>query len=190
MPGPGSSSLRTFYSLATEPVFKGILPGVYREIFKPKRPDNLEDESVGAFLSRRFGKPIADNIASAVFHGIYAGDVYQLSVRSIMPYLWETESRHRSVVKGAWDRTFGGLASIADEDIELVRHFGDRPPQTAKLEEIKSSSIFTFKGGIGELASTLEAKLQENPNVNIQQQTRIKELELNTEGPFPMVYHP
>ena len=189
MPGPGSSSIQTFISLATEPVFKGILSGVFGELFKPKRRDDLEDESVGSFLSRRFGSPIADNLASAILHGIYAGDVYQLSVRSIMPLLWNTEWRHQSVIKGAWDRAFGGLAPIADQDIKVIRDLARGPGLTEKLEAVKKSSVFTFKNGIGELAETLEAKLRENPNVDMRQQAAIEELKLNTEGPSSMVYN-
>lgn len=190
MPGPGSSSFQTFISLATEPVFKGIISGMFGELFKPNRPDELEDESVGSFLSRRFGPPIADNLASAILHGIYAGDVYELSVRSIMPYLWKTESRHQSIIKGAWNRAFGGPAPMADQDIKLVQDLATRPLATAKLEAIRESSVFTFKHGIGELAETLEARLQESPNVDIQQQTVIEELNLDTKGPSPMVYKP
>jgi protoporphyrinogen oxidase len=189
MPGPGSSSLQNFISLATEPVFKGIISGMFGELFKPKRPDDLEDESVGSFLSRRFGPPIADNLASAILHGIYAGDVYQLSVRSIMPYLWKTESRYQSIIKGAWNRALGGPAPMADQDIKLIQDLANRPLATAKLEAIKKSSVFTFKHGIGELAETLEAKLQESPNVDIQRQTAIEKLDLDTEGPSTMVYN-
>ncbi len=189
MPGPGSSSLQSFFSLATEPVFKGIISGMYGEFFKPNRPGDLEDESVGSFLSRRFGPPIADNLASAILHGIYAGDVYQLSVRSILPYLWNTESRYQSIIKGAWSRALGGPVPMADQDIKLIQDLANRPLATAKLEAIKKSSVFTFKHGIGELAETLEAKLQESPNVDIQQQTAIEELNLDTEGPSTMVYN-
>lgn len=190
MPGPGSSSFRTIISLATEPVFKGILSGMFRESFKPRRPDELKDESIGSFLSRRFGPPLADNVASAVLHGIYAGDVYQLSVRSIMPLLWKTEWRHQSVIKGVWNRVFGGPMPVPDQDIKLIEDRSGQPLATDKLEAVRKSSVFTFKNGIGELAEGLEAKLRESPNVNIQQQTAIEEVTLNTEGLYPMVYNP
>ena len=190
MPGPSISALQTFISLATEPVFKGILSGMFGELFKPRRPDDLEDESVGSFLSRRFGAPIADNLASAVLHGIYAGDVYQLSVRSIMPVLWKTEWRHQSVIKGVWDRAVGGPGPIADQDIKIIEDLSGRPLPTEKLEAVRKSSVFTFKNGIGELAERLETKLQESPNVDIQHQTAIEEVALSTEGPSPVVYNP
>lgn len=189
LPSPRSSLLQNFISLVTEPVFKGIVSGAFGELFKPKRPDDLEDESVGSFLSRRFGPPAADNLTSAVLHGIYAGDVYQLSVRSIMPYLWKTESRYQSIIKGAWKGAFGGPVPMADQDIKLFQDLADRPLATAKLEAIKNSSVFTFKHGIGELAETLEAKLQESPNVDIQRQTAIEKLNLDTKGPSAMVHN-
>ncbi len=188
MPGPGISKLQAFIAIATEPIFKGFLSGIFRELFVPKRPDDLDDESVGSFFSRRFGSPRADNFASAVLHGIYAGDVYQLSMRSIMPSLWETESVHQSIIKGVWNNAFGGPSPVADHDIELIKDLASQPLATAKLEAIRKSSVFTFKHGIGELAETLEAKLRENLNVDIQQQTAIEELSLDTEGPTSMVY--
>ena len=190
MPGRGISALQTFINLATEPVFKGVLSGMFGELFKPRRPDDLDDESVGSFLSRRFGPPIADNLASAILHGIYAGDVYQLSVRSIMPVLWKTEWRHQSVIKGAWDRAVGGLEPIADQDIKIIEDLSGRPLPSEKLEAVRKSSVFTFKSGIGELAERLESKLRESENVDIQQQTAIEEMILSTESPSPTVNNP
>ena len=48
-----------------------------------------EDESVGAFVTRRFGPEAAERLVGPLLGGIYAGDVSQLSVRSTFPQLVE-----------------------------------------------------------------------------------------------------
>ena len=100
MPGPGSSFLQTT---------------------KPQRPGHLQDESVGSFLTRRFGSALADNVVSAIFHGIYAGDIYKLSARAIVPSLWATEIRNQSIIKGLLEQAFGRMQPIAKSDLDTIR---------------------------------------------------------------------
>src|SRR6266516_4077277 len=77
MPGPvpGVGILRNlannFSSLFTEPIFNGLFSGVLAEPSVDPRPSYVEDESVGTFITRRFRKPVAENLVSAFLHGIY-----------------------------------------------------------------------------------------------------------------------
>ncbi len=64
---------------------------------KPK--EEFEDESVGAFFERRFGREIVDRVINPVISGIYAGDPYQLSVQSVFPKLLEYEQQYGSITK-------------------------------------------------------------------------------------------
>ena len=189
MPGPGISVLQNVIDILIEPIFRGILTGAYGEIFKPQRSKALGDESVGSFVSRRFGKPLADKIVSGILHGIYAGDSYQLSVRSILPSLCNFEDQDKSLIKGAWKQASGGPVCLADEDFQWMQNRANQN-LPANHEAARNSSIFTFKNGIGELASALEAKLEDDPKVSIQRQTSIDELAVRTEGSSPMVYYP
>ena len=68
--------------------------GMITEPMKPKRPDSMSDETVGSFLARRVDKRVADNIVSAVFHGIYAGDINQLSAKTLLSMAWQLEGRY------------------------------------------------------------------------------------------------
>lgn len=169
LPGRGQSVWKNIYTLVSEPVFKGTFSGILFEPLRPQRPHALNDESIGSFLSRRFGAAIADNFASALVHGIYAGDIYQLSVCSIFPKLWLLEGLNESVGKGLW-KSNGNLL-LPREDIELLKN-------PLKSVDMKGSSTFTFVGGVGELADTLADKLEKNPNVTIQKQTIVQSLEL------------
>lgn len=172
LPGRGQSLLKNISTLASEPVFKGVLSGVVFEPFKPPRHHDMKDESVGSFFSRRFGSALADNLVSAMVHGIYAGDMDQLSIRSIFPKLWLLEGINRSVGKGVWKSMFGGIALMPKEDLELLK-------KQSTSVKMKGWGTFTFIGGVGELANTLVGKLEKNPNITIQKQTTVQSLELH-----------
>lgn len=176
MPGPGMSFWSNVSNVLSESIFKGTVSGALTELTKPRRDVSLKDESIGSFLSRRFGSALADNVASAVFHGIYAGDIYKLSARTILAGLWETERRHISVIAGMLQAPFGGEVPVATTDLEVVKEFNKQPRMTETLEAVKKSSVFTFKGGLGELADRIEAKLLNNPKVDVQKRTVAKSL--------------
>ncbi len=65
----------------------------------PKRKET-GDESVGDFVSRRFGKEFLQKIAEPLFAGIFAGDANQLSVKAVLPRLTELESVNGSLIRG------------------------------------------------------------------------------------------
>lgn len=68
----------------------------------PRRPADLEDESVASFFSRRFGEGVARAAAGAFVSGVYAGDPEALSMRSAFPKVWDAEERFGSVLRGAF----------------------------------------------------------------------------------------
>ena len=187
MPGPGGSLLENFISLATEPVFNGLLVGAFGEYFREKRPSSLHDESVGSFISRRFQPSVADNIVSAVFHGIYAGDVYQLSARSLIPLLWYYEGDASSVMKGAVQAQVNSSAVENYDDLLLMKELGQsfiqtngQPvPGTEVIANVMKSSVYTFKKGIGQLATQLEKMLKSRPLIKIHRNRPINKLESN-----------
>lgn len=175
--------LRRLYSLFFEPIFAGAVREVTRELTVPPRDDALEDESVGHFLERRWGKVIADNFASAIFHGIYAGDIYKLSARTLLPALWFLE-RHdnsnasislevvdmmlkRFKIYPQKNRSFAAMRS-AMQNIEPSR------PKVGALAAVMSNlSVYTFEKGLGDLASKLEDSLNRNPNITIHRESRV-----------------
>ena len=56
------------------------------ELFVPPRRDDA-DESIGAFMTRRFGREATTYLAEPLLAGIHAGDVDRLSVRALFPAL-------------------------------------------------------------------------------------------------------
>lgn len=71
---------------------------LYGERSKKKR-ETYEEETVGQFFERRFGREVVENLVDPIIAGIYAGDPYQLSMRSVMPKLIELESEYGSITK-------------------------------------------------------------------------------------------
>jgi protoporphyrinogen/coproporphyrinogen III oxidase len=77
-------------------------PGKLRmgaELFVPRRQDDGGDESIGAFITRRFGREAATYIAEPLLAGIHAGDVDRLSVRALFPQFVEAERTHGSLLR-------------------------------------------------------------------------------------------
>src|SRR5258708_10611604 len=59
-----------------------------------------EDESVAAFVRRKFGEQLLDRLVAPFVSGIYAGDPERLSLRAAFPQLYEAEESAGSVVRG------------------------------------------------------------------------------------------
>jgi oxygen-dependent protoporphyrinogen oxidase len=68
------------------------------ELFVPRRTDEV-DESIGAFMTRRFGTEATTYLAEPLLAGIHAGDVDRLSVRSLFPRFVEAERMHGSLLR-------------------------------------------------------------------------------------------
>jgi oxygen-dependent protoporphyrinogen oxidase len=68
------------------------------EVFTPRRTVD-EDESIAAFVGRRFGREAVDYLADPLLAGIHAGDVDRLSIRALFPRLVDAERRSGSVIR-------------------------------------------------------------------------------------------
>jgi oxygen-dependent protoporphyrinogen oxidase len=98
------------------------------EVAIPRR-EGEEDESVAAFVRRRFGQEAVDYIADPLLAGIHAGDADRLSVRTLFPRLVAAEHEHGSVIRafrslrvtpspqGAFVSLPGGIAELVDATV-------------------------------------------------------------------------
>jgi len=101
-------------------------PGKLRmaaEVFVPPRRDE-DDESIGAFMTRRFGVEATTYLAEPLLAGIHAGDVNTLSLRALFPRFIETERKYGSLLRafrssprspdsnGAFRSLPGGLSEL------------------------------------------------------------------------------
>jgi len=108
------------------------------ELFVPARRD-ADDESIGAFIKRRFGAEAATYLAEPLLAGIHAGDVDRLSVRALFPQFVEAERTHGSLL-----RAFRSQSPI-------------RNPQSSIRNQ--QGAFRSLPGGLTELVDALVATL-------------------------------
>lgn len=179
-PVPGVGILRNlvnnFSSLFTEPIFNGLFSGVLAEPSVDPRPSYVEDESAGAFITRRFRKSVAENLVSAFLHGIYAGDLYKLSARTLFPQLWHLETMDTGIVGSLFDNMWNGRSLVSYEQLSFLVRISQNPiPPSQQIFDLLCSltdaSVYTFKRGVGQLIEALESALRRAPNVTIKTNT-------------------
>jgi protoporphyrinogen/coproporphyrinogen III oxidase len=114
---------------------------LFSEPFRRTQPP-ATDESIAAFVRRKFGADLLTNLAGPFVSGIWAGDPEKLSLASSFPSLHRLEQQYGSVVRGAIkQRRTGG---------------GERP------------SLCNFRGGIAALVHALESKLGQSAHSKTQ----------------------
>jgi oxygen-dependent protoporphyrinogen oxidase len=192
MPGSAPGIVEGFnriVSFFTEPLFQGMLRSLFRESTIKPRDFTVEDESVGHFLERRFGRSMTDNIASAIFHGIYAGDLYKLSARTLLPLLWYLEAKDeeagRGVMLGATDLFMKSQRLKPRREYEFATTRNGMSMverrnnfRTAPLDKLlEGASVYTLAKGLGDLATRLETSLRGNPNIHIRTTTHIESVD-------------
>jgi protoporphyrinogen/coproporphyrinogen III oxidase len=101
------------------------------EWFIPPRRDD-GDESIGAFVARRFGREAVTYLAEPLLAGIHAGDVDRLSLRALFPRLADAERQHGSLLRAfrrprredpqqsAFKSLPGGLSEMVHRLVQLL----------------------------------------------------------------------
>lgn len=78
--------------------FKGKLR-ILGEFFIPAKRDN-GDETIANFATRRLGAEARDYMIAPMVSGIFAGDIFKLSLRSCFPVIYELEKNYGGLFKG------------------------------------------------------------------------------------------
>ncbi|KAK5168950.1 oxygen-dependent protoporphyrinogen oxidase [Saxophila tyrrhenica] len=181
MPHPSSGLFSNLYNLWSEPIFDGVLWGAASEIFKPQRDESLQDESVGDFFARRIGPNVVNRLLSGVLHGIYAGDVWKLSAKSLFPTQWRDEAQSGSI--------FGGFAKARADGPEVTKQEGEyvRAIKSHKWDPLlrdtlKDTTAFTFRDGLGMLSDGLVRHLVGTGRVNFQTSSPVQAVAMSETG--------
>jgi protoporphyrinogen/coproporphyrinogen III oxidase len=122
-------------------------------------PSDPGEESIAAFVTRRFGREVYERIVEPLMAGIYGGNGERLSLDATFPQLRDLERRYGSVIRGLVASREQGVVAAA-------------PP------------FVSFAGGMGELIEHLEARLRE---ASIQTSVEVVALEPRTGGGFVLV---
>jgi len=129
-------------------------PGKLRmalEYVLPRRRSN-EDESLAAFVRRRFGREALDRLVQPLVGGIYTSDPEKLSLRATMPRFIEMERTYGSVIRG------------------LVRQKAAGQPADATASGARYGLFATFAEGIAELIDALADKVARNASIHLETQ--------------------
>ncbi|XP_046543186.1 protoporphyrinogen oxidase-like isoform X2 [Haliotis rubra] len=130
-----------------------------------KKGDN-SDETVHAFVARRFGAELADYAVDPMCRGIFAGNCRNLSVDACFPMLTNMERDHGSVIKGMLTPKKREIPSSS-----LVR--------VSELEKWVSWSLRT---GLQELTDTMSTVIGQNSTTEVRTSTPCMGIELLHDG--------
>ncbi|KAK9235944.1 hypothetical protein V1525DRAFT_408515 [Lipomyces kononenkoae] len=184
LPYSVTSIIKLFFS---QPLFRGLLSEVLHEPFrrnKPKQVVEANDESIGSFMTRRFGPRITERLISAAIHGIYAGDINQLSVKSLLEGPWKREKTWGSIVP-LWKRrksprindSENPYAQRHEEDLkELLEHNKDL------MDSLHDASIVSFRNGMQSLVDRLQEVVLSSGNVRVRYEDPALRLENVVDG--------
>jgi oxygen-dependent protoporphyrinogen oxidase len=92
-----------------------------RDILGRSTPPKNE-ESVAAFVRRKFSRELLDKLVGPFVSGIYAGDPEKLSLRSAFPQLYEAEKSAGSIIRGS---LFSAKKRPASGDKPTLQTFRD-----------------------------------------------------------------
>ncbi len=114
-------------------------PGKLRMGLDLVRPGLREngDESIAAFLRRRFGPEAVERLGEPLLAGIHAGDPEKLSILATFPRFRDLEAKHGSLVRGMWAT----------------------PRPKPKPGARAPAAFYSLRGGLRELVDTLVARL-------------------------------
>src|SRR5579863_6516068 len=127
-------------SLLSTPLFSsGTKWRLLTEILRSTRPP-ADDESIAAFVRRKFGDELLNRFVAPFVSGVFAGDPERLSLRAAFPKLYEFEARYGSVLRGAMKSRpakgtpRAGLCSFRDGMETLPRAIAARLGDSLLLE--------------------------------------------------------
>jgi protoporphyrinogen/coproporphyrinogen III oxidase len=90
----------------------------FRLLSEPLRKSKppAEDESIAAFVRRKFGEDLLTNLVAPLISGVWAGDPERLSLASAFPSVHQLEERYGSVIRGAMKerRQSGGRPALCN----------------------------------------------------------------------------
>lgn len=145
--------------LTTPALSLGTKLALFSEPFRKSAPPE-PDESIAAFVRRKFTAELLENLASPFVSGVYAGDAEKISLRAAFPSAYEWEKNFGSVLRGAMK---------------------SRPPK-----DRPKATLCSFRDGLGAFPEKLAQKL----GASLKTQTRVLTLQhmpQSLEAPFRLM---
>lgn len=111
----------------------------------PAAPAGAPDETVGAFLERRFGGEMVKRIFEPLLAGIHAGDLHALGLEATFPQFRDMERQYGSVILGMTETRKAAQAAMPADDA-AGRSIG--------------SAFLTFRRGLSTVTEALEESVR------------------------------
>lgn len=163
------NSLSSFVKFILSDITDGAVKSVIREPFQ-KPAGTPKDESIREFFTRRFGAPdLAENVLSAVMHGVYSGDIGKLSVKATLPALLELEKDHGSILKGVAKKIMAKKLATG-LSLQLTQYQSMIAPQTdmsSLAGKLKKFPIMRLRDGLQTFPLVLSDYLENQKNVDL-----------------------
>lgn len=117
-----------------------------------------EDETVGAFLTRRFGDQLADRLAGPLLGGIFAGEADQISIRAAFPQLVAAEKTYGSLILAMRAQLAARKKSAAERS--------EKGAKKGAKKGVPGSTFLSLKRGMGDLVLNLAHRINAEVRVN------------------------
>ena len=104
------------------------------------RDPEVEDESLGSFVTRRFGREVLERVAEPIVAGLFTARAENLSLRLTLPRFLDMEMREGSVTRG-------------------LRKAARERSRRAASEGHGQGRFLAFKGGLGRFVDEIASRL-------------------------------
>ncbi|CAB4254061.1 similar to Saccharomyces cerevisiae YER014W HEM14 Protoporphyrinogen oxidase [Maudiozyma barnettii] len=170
------NSLTTLIKFFLNPLSKGLLRGMITEWTRKPIDSQIKDESVLSLLTRRYGSvDIGRNLFSALYRGIYADDVGNLSARKVVGKLYYDERKYGSITKASiarWRESSNKSSEDNDKLSESVALYTkvfnkDENKIRALSKRLAQFPMLGLKGGLSQFPNTFKEAIIKLPNVSL-----------------------
>ena len=170
------NSFGTMIKFFMNPLSKGLIPGILMEWSRKTVDQKIKDESVLSLMTRRYGNShIARNLFSALYRGIYADDVGNLSAQKIVGKMYCDERKYGSITKGSWARWRENKSKPEEEPNKLTdcvalyaKVFNkDTTKIHALSKKLSQFPMLGLKGGLSQFPNTFKEAIVKLPNVTM-----------------------
>lgn len=173
------------------PLGKGLINGLLGEFFRKGLNNYDVDESAHSLISRRFGNEhISENILSSIFHGIYAGDINQLSAKMTLNSLVNMEKNYGSITKALIGQFVQHYAdsrkkgqNLSGPLLKYQNAFSKDQEEILNLKQrLKKYPMLGLQGGLETFPKALSERIMSLPNITFLTETRIEKVNKNQNG--------
>lgn len=132
--------------------------GKFRLLFELNARKGPDDESVADFIIRRLGKEALDKLIDPMVSGIYAGDPYNMSIKSCFPRIKELEQEYGSLIRA--------MIKIRKQK-KLEGKTSGKKGDTSKVSAAPGGTLTSFYDGAQTITDALAERLRKQLRVGV-----------------------